>query len=393
MRVLLLALLLLAPTLAAAQTRDVKPGELTLSVRLEYPDRPVIEGALVLLTVHGTYRRHITLESLTQPGLDGFNWFQLGEDQWYETTERGKRVKNFKRRIALYPNASGPVTIGPFVHELTLTDESDDWFAHAVASAPLTLDVDPASAGEDWWFPVRDLKISDSWSNPPDQLAPGEGVLRVIRLEAVGASPDMIPEMPELTSPSAMIYPHPEARLVELSPEGPVTIAFWRWTIQPTNAVSAIVEPIDLRYFDTATGQFHDVVISAQRIAYDAAEPAPDAPAAAQGPARLSGLPTALAALVAMAAGLYALWPATGLSLAAARRRIPRLDPLERGIVRALRDRDARGLRRALAARAKADGLAPPPGLARLDRHLFAARPDPVDLDLAARERSVAPDI
>ena len=263
----LLVLCVLAGS-AMAQTRDVNPDDLTLTVTLEPLPDPLLRQEMVLLSIHGVYRRHITREQLEQPPLAGFNWMQLGQDEWFESMQDGLPVKNMRRRMAVFPDATGRLEIGPFQHRLTLLDENNKWFEHTIQSAPLVVDVAPAPAHDGWWFPVRGLEISDSWSNAPDQLAEGEGVLRIIRLSALGASPDMIPPMPELTSPSALIFAHPEQRLVELTPYGPRSVAFWRWTVTPTNGNSAVLEPIRFAYFDTVLRQTREAVISAQRIAF-----------------------------------------------------------------------------------------------------------------------------
>ncbi|WP_158214523.1 BatD family protein [Phaeobacter sp. 22II1-1F12B] len=345
MRHLLLCLLLL-PGVIAAQTRDVNPGELALEVTLETSAEEIFQGEMVLVTIHGRYRRHITLEKLETPELDGFNWMQLGQDTWYETRERGQPIKNFRRRMALFPDRTGALTIPPFVHHLTLTDEGDDWFEHEIASAPVSLDVRPAPAVEGWWFPVRQLEISDQWSNAPDQLQPGEGVLRVIRIQAIGVSPDMIPPMPELHSPSAMIFPHPDKRFVELSPMGPVSIAFWRWTIRPTNNTSAIIEPIEFDYFDTTTRKMQTVTISAQRIAMEESAAPPGSPPPE--PARLHPLLMAFVFLVALGTGTWLLWP--GRNLALATDRFGPFDPLRFRLRQSARRGDFSGLRHNAAA-------------------------------------------
>ena len=185
MRVLILWLFCMAG-LAQAQTLEVDPKDLVLTVSVENVDVTPYQGEMILLTIHGVYRRHITLEHLIQPELSGFNWMQLGQDHWYETQIRGKTVKNFRRRMALFPEEAGELTIEPFVHHLTLTDEGDDWFEHDIHSEPLTINVNPAPPVDGWWFPVRRLEISDQWSNAPDQLNEGEGVLRVIKITATG---------------------------------------------------------------------------------------------------------------------------------------------------------------------------------------------------------------
>ncbi len=265
---LLALLIILVPSLALAQRSKVVPEDAELIVTIENPQDPFLESEMVLLTIHGIYRRHITREKIIQPPLHGFGWMQLGQDYWYDSLENGLPVKNVRRRMAIFPARSGKIEIGAFQHRLTFLDEDLKWFEHEIASEPIVIEVGAADETSDWWLPVHKLEIDDNWSNPPDQMKAGEGVLRVIRVEAFGASPDMLPPMPELKSPSAHIFPHPEKRLVQLTPNGPVAIGFWRWTLRPTNDVSAIIEPITVEYYDTIARENKEVTISTQRIAY-----------------------------------------------------------------------------------------------------------------------------
>ena len=270
MRMMMLALAFFLPQMAAAQT-EVDPDDLTLVVTLEEMAEPPFEQEMVLVTIHGKYRRHITREQLIEPTFEGLNWMQLGTDTWFDSRVDGVLMRNMIRRMAIFPERSGTITIPPFTHRLTLLDDENKWFEHDIHSAPLTLQVRPAPDTKGWWFPVRRLSIADNWSNTPELLQPGEGVLRVVQVKAVGVSPEMLPPMPALTSPSAMIFPHPEKRLVELSPDGPISIAFWRWTIKPKSPPSTILEPIQFPYFDTSTRSAQVARISPQRVAFDAA--------------------------------------------------------------------------------------------------------------------------
>jgi hypothetical protein len=188
--------------------------------------------------------------------------------------------------------------------------------------------------------------------------------------------------MPELTSPSGHIFPHPERRLVSLSPEGPISIAFWRWTIKPEGP-SAILEPIEFSFFDTRERVMRDVVISPQRVAM---APGP-APVAASAPPeggslhRASGL-TALAA--GAIAGVAAMgWRRTGRP--ADWRELRQAFSARRNLARAARSGDLPAFRRAahrMAATMPADQRRPEV-LAEIDAALFvkeAATPDLRDL-------------
>lgn len=381
LRSLLMLVWLGLPMAAGAQSRTVDPDDLTLTVTLETLPATPFQQEMVLLTIHGVYKRHVTREALEQPDLAGFNWMQLGQDHWFESMVDGKTVKNMRRRMALFPDAAGRLVIGPFRHHLTLLDETNAWFEHTIASEPVVLDVDPAPQVEGWWFPVRRLEVSDDWSNAPDQLDPGGGVLRVVRVSALGASPDMLPPMPELTSPSALIFAHPEKRLVDLTPQGPVAIAYWRWTVAPTNGRSAILEPIEFPYFDTVTRQMRKVVITPQRVAYGEATLPPPAP---EPPPRRSSLGAAGLGAIGLGgflAALALLWRGQGrLSLAPLRAALDRRRALWR-LDRAAWRGDIAGLRRS--ARDLDRKLPPDPArralLDALDRAIFGAAEPAVD--------------
>ncbi|MBB96592.1 MAG: hypothetical protein CML68_18590 [Rhodobacteraceae bacterium] len=380
-------LILLALLAGPLRAQDVQPGDLTLTLTIEDgPDVPYV-GEMVLVTLEGRFRLPIIREAMIQPDLEGFSWMQLGTDYWSDQRIDGYPVKVFRRRMALFPERAGALTIGAFTHRLTLLGPHNKWVEHDIASDPLDIEVAPPPPVDGWWLPVRQLRVADEWSNAPDQLGAGEGVLRVIRVEALGISPDLLPPMPEMTSPGAVIFPHPEKRLVDLSAQGPVAVAFWRWTVMPQTPPSAIIEPITFRFFDTVARQMRSVTISPQRVAVsDADMPDPDPPPP-PGPAR-TGL-----RLGALAAGLLA-----GLGALLAGRGAGRRDevlwalglhPDQRALSRAVRMGDAPGCWRAAQALGRAhDGLNEDgrKALDRLEQDLFGTSPKTPDL--AAFRRS-----
>lgn len=389
---LCLILLMIWPGFALAQSRIVLPNELELTVEVDATEHTPFTREMVLITIRGVYRRHITREELIQPDLEGFSWTQLGDDLWLEERINGEKVKTFRRRMALYPDRPGTLEIGAFQHKLTLTDEGDDWFEHQIASEPTRIDVAPAPEGTEWWLPVKGLRVSDQWSNAPDQLQAGEGVLRVVRVEALGVTPEMLPPMPDLNSPSAMIFPHPEKRLIELTPEGPQSFAYWRWTIRPSNDTSAIVEPIRFQYFDTIARVEREVTINAQRIAYGNVTPSaePVAGPAAQ-PAGLPGWPLGLVAMVIFAGGVLLAFRGYRPDRLALIRRWRWLDPLARSLLQAARRGDAAALRRAARMLIKRDGETPAQvaAMAELDRFIFAPQTQGERADLGRLGRAL----
>lgn len=384
---------LLFPMLATAQTRAVDPDELSLTVEVETMPETPLRGEMILITIHGVYKRHITREKLEQPDFEGFNWMELGEDFWYDSMLDGLKVRNMRRRMALFPEKTGNLTIGAFKHHLTLLDENNKWFEHVIASEPVEVEVKPEPAGAEWWFPVRGLTITDDWSNPPDQLSDGAGVLRIIRVSALGASPDMIPPMPELKSPSGLIFAHPEKRLVDLTSKGPQSVAFWRWTIAPGNGHATIVEPIRFSYFDTTTRQMREVEISAQRVAYG--DIIPPAVSDAKPPDRgeINGGWMLAAAAFGLLAGFLPLMKGGRFSLAPLRLRITRWRIHWRLRLAASRG-DISGFRRAVRRLEMVNPatMAQKKLLAELDSAIFGTGDNPPDLNGFRRRIREIPD-
>lgn len=247
-----------------------------LALRVELETLPesgsLYRGEMLRIVIRGDYKVPITLEKLEQPSFEGFDWMQLGEDHWFETKERGQRVVSFERRMALFPHSEGMLTISPFRHLLTLSRPNGDRYERSIASEAVAVSVIPAPASapdeEEWWFPLQKIEIDDSWSNAPQLLAEGEGVLRKIVLTVEGVQPEMIPPMPEMSGAGVAILPHPEVRRTLLRPGGPITQVYWRWSIRPLGGLAGWVNPIDLSYFDAKNRESRNITISAQRVAY-----------------------------------------------------------------------------------------------------------------------------
>ena len=80
---------LLFPSWLWAQSDAVLDGDLSLSVTIEDAGHIPVTQEMMLITIRGVYRRHIMLEKLQQPTLEGFNWAQLGPDSWREERING----------------------------------------------------------------------------------------------------------------------------------------------------------------------------------------------------------------------------------------------------------------------------------------------------------------
>lgn len=393
MRWLLLILLTAFATGAAAQN-GIAPEDIRLELELESRAHPPHPGEMVLLKILGTYRVPVVRESLHQPPLEGFDWMQLGEDRWYKTREDGFEVLKLERRMALFPLRAGEIGVEPFSHGLEVLNRQGRTIAVEQRSNALSLAVAKPIESDNWWFPVRQIAIDDSWSNQPEALDPGGAALRIVTLTVEGAEPQLIPPMPELTGAGAHIFPHPEHKIVALGPDGPVTRVFWRWTIRPREGSAGYLNPMRLVYFDAEARDEREVMLAAQRVAHrdrpqeviarETALPSQeitDGSAATEPEVSLPGWTLPASALLGIGIGLTALARnARGLRPWHGR---DGTRSLMRDLRRAARRGEAEAVR-ALSHRLLTGRAEVPEGLRELDRALYGNGPPP-DLKTVAR--------
>jgi len=400
---LIVAMVAMVTTMARAQT--VEPGDLRLEVSFEEREGPLYTGEMVLLKIRGFYKIRIARETLEQGRLDGFDWMQLGEDTWTKDTTKGHEILQMERIIALFPNRAGTLEIAPFTHKLELWTRTGERYDHAITSEPITIEVTDRPETEGWWLPARRITVQDRWSNAPDKLGTGEGALRIVMVTVEGIRPEQMPPMPKLESAGAFVFPHPEKRITRLYKRGPVTRAFWRWTIRPENPPSAYLKPLHVPYFDTLAREHREIVIASQRIAMteeavaaflaEADEESVDAMEQARSGGdpvylRYAGLAAPLTLGLGLFGGLAFLmsgshrrrWRGFGPLVARLKR-----DPDRRMLARAAKAGDVAGARaaavRLIEGRDSPDARA---ALGRLDRQLFSVDPTPPDLKGFSRD-------
>lgn len=372
---------LLTPAGAFAQDAEID------DVRLEVT--PLTKGVapypheLVLLRIRGVYRPLINREKLIQPELTNFAWAELGKDSLSVIQDGGYDKRQFERIIAVYPDRSGPLQIGSFVHKLTVvTDGGAGRRDIEVRSPPITLNVAKwqGPGGPDdrkaWWLPARSVEIEDEWSGDPDHVPRGETIRRTVTILADGVPADQLPPSPVMTSPGIISFRGPNDRETKIFGQGPVARATYSWEMRPITAFPATVQEIRIPWFDTTTRTMREAIIPARRMAWAAAKGV-----AAEPPAPKAQRPPMAAVIGAGAAALLA---GLGVLLigSSGAVRLPQRPPAElRALKRAARRGDSSGFRSAVAALARREpdraalwrrDVTVSEGIAALDRALFA---------------------
>ncbi|WP_131578952.1 BatD family protein, partial [Paracoccus nototheniae] len=246
--ILMLLALALAGPLRAETPAPLAPGEARLLILHDHGNPVVAE--MVRLTLRGEYDLTVSLESLTFPNSDDYDWMQIDRDRWFQERIGGRMIQIFERDIALFPRQPGDLTIGPLVHDLTNITRSGVREPVSVTSGTTRLAVKsfPADSRP---LTARRLVLTDELSAPPGRLEQEDILTRRVTIEALGAMAHHLPPRPDITQPWLISFTLPETRETIPTPGGPVARVVWEWQMRPRTGEPGVLPAIPFAWFDT----------------------------------------------------------------------------------------------------------------------------------------------
>lgn len=218
------------------------------SLRLILPETRPVVGEMIPVTIRGEYTGAITLESLTFPGSEAYDWIQYAPDHWAEERIGGKLHRIFERRVALFAKGPGSLTIGPVTHQLT---RAAGWAREevAVTSRPVTIPVDPyPGGGRPLVTPA--VSVTDELSADPAGLGDGDTFTRRITLSAEGTMAQFLPQRPSFEDSWLISFAAPEIRETRLTERGPLAVVVWEWHLRLRGEPGTLV-PLQFPFFNT----------------------------------------------------------------------------------------------------------------------------------------------
>ncbi len=185
---------------------------------------------------------------------------RLGKDSTYDTDANGRRWRVTEQHYALFPQKSGRLSIDPVQLDGSVMVGGGGFFQSSrpvrVRSNALTLQVDPMPAQwqEPYWLPAQSLRLREDW---PAQTTfkVGEPITRTVTMEAAGALASQLPELPKEMPDHLKIYPDQPHLENHPAPDGMHGIRQEKVAIMPMQAGTYILPPIDIAWWNSATGQ------------------------------------------------------------------------------------------------------------------------------------------
>lgn len=219
----------------------------------------------VVLTVAFFQSTDILEGSLSKPTPADTVVEQIGDGIVSEEIRNGIRYRVTRVRYALFPQASGTLTIDPVIFngKVVVDDKTQSRgvggfspFNSLIAksrrvrlrSRPLQVEVQPqpaAAEGQSWWLPVTGLKLEQEWTPEPPVFKVGEPVTRTIRMQAIGAVDSLLPELPLQGPPGLKLYP--DQPVSETRPGGKTMIATREYKVAMIPASAGELELPEIR--------------------------------------------------------------------------------------------------------------------------------------------------
>lgn len=194
--------------------KDVLPGESDVYVVSEVDHRETYVQAQVLYRIK-VYRAVATRQPrLSQPDISGVDVLvELAADERsYDSIIDGKNYNVVERVYALFPQASGSLSIAPAIFEARVLRDGRITGRKIFKSEPISIEVRPIPPPPpDYpgaaWFPAKSVELAEEWSREPSSLTAGEPVTRRITVTALGQLSTQIPVIEPAEPAGVKLYP------------------------------------------------------------------------------------------------------------------------------------------------------------------------------------------
>lgn len=250
-------------SLAVAPAQD-GAGDDGLFLEVEAsPTNPYVQQQ-VIYRLRLWRRYEISNATLSEPSLSGDAIVKaLDQDARYEAERDGKRYEVIERRFAVFPQASGTLTIAPAVvtaQVVTRTRSLFDSFSQPVTtkrvvSAPVALEVRPVPAAfpGGTWLPARRLSLHEEWQPDAKTTRVGEPLTRTVNLWADGLTAGQLPpiELPEV--PGLKRYPDRPQTSEQQSASGFSAVLQRKTALIPERAGELALPAVVVPWWNTET--------------------------------------------------------------------------------------------------------------------------------------------
>ena len=201
---------------------------------------------------------------------------RIEEDKSYNTVINGRTYQVIERKFAIYPQASGTMTLAPitFTGQLALNSfrmldpfgAQPKMIIHRSEPATLSVRPVPSSFTGDHWLPAQDVALTEEWSQDISNIHINHPVTRTLSLTATGLTASQLPELPKWDLTSLKLYPDQPTLSDQKTAAGIVGIRQEKVAIIPNQVGSYNLPEISVPWWNVITDKLEYAVIPVRII-------------------------------------------------------------------------------------------------------------------------------
>ncbi|MEX2495526.1 MAG: BatD family protein [Woeseia sp.] len=194
-----------------------------------------------------------------------------GEERNYDSLINGKNYNVVERVYALFPQASGEVSVAPARFEARVLREGRITGRKVFQSDPVTIQVKPippppAEFPAAAWLPAKSVQLSEEWSREPDRLPAGEPITRHITVTALGQLSTQLPVIEAADFDGVKIYPDkPDLRVAAVR-EGVLATRKDQYAMIGIEAGDVRVPPLNLPWWNIDQDEWEVATLPSRTI-------------------------------------------------------------------------------------------------------------------------------
>ena len=200
----------------------------------------------------------------------------IGSPNQYEKLIDGERYGVYEKRYVIFPQRSGPLEVPDILFRGEVTDGSSNFVFRNLNTRRVTafiegitinvLERPSAVQSDDFWLPVSNLTLEESWSTDLNSLKVGDSLVRTVTMSADGLDGAVLPPFSPTEIEGLNLYPDP-AEIERTFVEGAIVGTRIEVTsMVPVDSGNIVIPEISIPWWNIDTDQIEATVIPATSL-------------------------------------------------------------------------------------------------------------------------------
>ena len=200
----------------------------------------------------------------------------IGSPNQYEKLIDGERYGVYEKRYVIFPQRSGPLEVPDILFRGEVTDGSSNFVFRNLNTRRVTafiegitidvLERPVAIQDNDFWLPVSNLTLEESWSTDISNLKVGDSVVRTVTMTADGLDGAVLPPFGPTEIEGLNLYPDP-AEIERTFVEGAIVgTRIETSTMVATESGNFEIPEISIPWWNINTNPLEATIIPATRL-------------------------------------------------------------------------------------------------------------------------------